>query len=142
VLHSTLAHYLLHDALSTYTCAVLLNRARQWQQALALLEAMKADSIKPNIKLMSGAIAACTRGGQGHIALQLLDDMINHLGLKPDVLCYTNVIRASYDEGRVSEADALIARMEAAGMQLNRAKLQSPEHVAAVTNSSSDDDVA
>jgi pentatricopeptide repeat protein len=123
-----------------YASLCYYNRARQWQQALALLEAMKADGVKPNIKLMSGAIAACTRGGQGHIALSLLDDMIYKLGLKPDVLCYTNVIKASYDEGRVSEAEELIARMEAAGLQLNRAKLQPVEHVAAVSSSTSSSD--
>lgn len=69
-----------------------IHRGRQWHHALALLESAKEEGVCLNVKLMSGVIAACARGGQGTIAKRLLDDMPG-LGLTPDLLCYTNVIR-------------------------------------------------
>ena len=69
-------------------------RAGEWREALALLDEMRAEGVKPNAYNYSAALKACARCGQWEQALQLLEVMESVDGVRPNLVCYTAAMAA------------------------------------------------
>jgi len=111
----------LRPNVRTYTVAMqACAKAGKWQQCLALMDRLMEKGMKPDAFSCSIALDACARAKQPEAALTLLEKMEEGgLAVRPDVVSYTNVIRAF--EGGGSE-NAHVERAKAVRDLLKRVK--------------------
>ena len=98
-----------------------LDKGREWDRALGLLEDMPRYGVAPDVVTFSTAISACARGGLWERALALLDDMARG-GVVPSPVTCTNALRACAASDRWEAALALLGEMRSKyGMAPNNA---------------------
>jgi pentatricopeptide repeat domain-containing protein 1 len=112
--------------LRTYTVGMqACAKAGKWQQCLALMDRLMAGGLKPDTFVCTIALDACARAKQPEAALTLLEKMEEGgMAVKPDVVSYTNVIRA-FEGGRKAKVNVggavavrhLLKRVKAWGMR-------------------------
>eukprot|EP00624_Nannochloropsis_granulata_P002572 evm.model.NODE_22940_length_25679_cov_38.964836.1 len=90
----------------TYTVAMqACAKAGKWQQCLVLMDRLVKGGLKPDAFSCSIALDACARAKQPEAALTLLQKMEEGgLAVRPDVVSYTNVIRA-FEGGRKAKVN-------------------------------------
>ena len=99
-----------------YSQAILAcDKARQWQQAVQLIEGMQAASrVAPNEFHYSGAISACAKCGQHQVAMRLFDGYRKQ-GIRPNEVVY-NATLSACAKGDTARVHQLLDEMRNAGI--------------------------
>uniref|UniRef100_A0A7S2H285 RRM domain-containing protein n=1 Tax=Octactis speculum TaxID=3111310 RepID=A0A7S2H285_9STRA len=102
-----------------YSAAIsVCARARQWEQALQLLDLMDQRGVAPNVISFSAAMSACDKAEQWKIALHLLDQIFLR-GLVPDVYSFSVAMSACGKGGQWEKALELLGDMQRRGVEPN-----------------------
>ena len=97
---------------------VELGRERRLAEALAQLDGLAAQRLKPTAVTFNVLITAAGRCGDNSCAADLLSRMHTH-GLKPNVITYASVLKGLCLSGDIDKAHDLLADAEAAGVPPN-----------------------
>ena len=94
---------------------VELGRDRRLSDALAQLESLTAQKLRPTAVTFNVLIGAATRCGDNACAARLLTKMRAD-GLAPNVITYASVLKGLCLSGALDAADELLADAEAKGV--------------------------
>ena len=86
-----------------------------WEEALALLEEMRARRLSPELVSFNAAISACARAGRWGQALKLLSTM-RKVGKPPDRVSFNGALVAAREGGQGRTALQLLTQMRDRGL--------------------------
>ena len=111
----------------TYCAAIsAMEKAAQWDDALRLLERMRARGVAPDANCFNATISACEKGRQWERALALLREM-EECGVPPNEISYSAAI-TSCDKGN-QQRHALELLQQAKDRRL----ISTPSYVGAIS---------